>query len=342
MNLTQEEVKQLRIEKALFEKEIREVRYPGEFSFPVGLQFELTSACNLKCKHCYNRSGDSDKKTLMTPEKWKEFARYIVKKGGIFQCIISGGEPLLLGEDLFEIMDILHQDGTGFLLITNGYFVTPEIVDALSKYRYYRLQVSIDGSNAALHDGFRGVPGSFKKACEAALLFAAKGMPVSIAHSVTPENLDKLEEMAELSYLLGASMLMIGKIMPSGRATQNREIILNEFETKKMENKITVLQKKYSGRMTIQGSMSDILQLNKSAISPPTVAIIRPNGDVRVDCVAPIVAGSILQEDFCEIWNRKFKNVWQDARALAYLNEVNNTPEENLSVINHVTDDIIL
>ena len=36
--------------------------YPKEFSYPITLQFELTGKCNLACKHCYNRSGDKDRK----------------------------------------------------------------------------------------------------------------------------------------------------------------------------------------------------------------------------------------------------------------------------------------
>ena len=71
--------------------------YPQSFSYPVTLQFELTGACNLKCKHCYNSSGDTDRIDYkrMIPNEWKILARQIVEDGGIFQCIISGGEPLL-------------------------------------------------------------------------------------------------------------------------------------------------------------------------------------------------------------------------------------------------------
>ena len=71
-------------------------KYPTVFSFPTTIQFELTSACNLKCIHCYNRSGDSNVKTNLTPKLWLELSHHIVDSGGIFQCILSGGEPLLL------------------------------------------------------------------------------------------------------------------------------------------------------------------------------------------------------------------------------------------------------
>ena len=125
----------IKINRAIDAKAIKEIEanlkyvrsqgiYPEYFNYPLTLQFELTGQCNLACKHCYNRSGDADRETLMTPDKWCNLARQIVSDGGIFQCIISGGEPLLLGERLFDIMDILHDDGTSFVVITNGYLLT--------------------------------------------------------------------------------------------------------------------------------------------------------------------------------------------------------------------------
>ena len=44
--------------------------YPVEYKYPLTLQFELTGKCNLACKHCYNRSGDDDRKK----------ATYIIEK----------------------------------------------------------------------------------------------------------------------------------------------------------------------------------------------------------------------------------------------------------------------
>ena len=141
----------IKINKAIDDKYIEVIKkniavmkqngtYPARFNYPITLQFELTGKCNLLCKHCYNRSGDNDRKddsyTLMTPEKWCDLAREIVSDGGIFQCILSGGEPLLLGDKLFDIMDILHKDGTSFVLITNGFLLDSKIAERFKKYRY--------------------------------------------------------------------------------------------------------------------------------------------------------------------------------------------------------------
>ena len=118
--------------------------------FPLAsLQFELTSHCNAFCRHCYNNSGvQNHVLDPMTPEKWISFAEYLVRHGGVFECLLSGGEPLLLGEQLFRIMDVLHDDGTLFLLQTNGTLLTEDIATKLKKNKYNWLQISIDGVKA--------------------------------------------------------------------------------------------------------------------------------------------------------------------------------------------------
>ena len=119
--------------------------------FPIdSLHFELTSHCNMRCMHCYNNSGINNLiKDSMTPQKWINFAKYIVDKGGVYETILSGGEPFLLGDTVIEIMDILNEFGEKrwFSLLTNGYFLTDERILRLRKYRYHWLQISIDGSD---------------------------------------------------------------------------------------------------------------------------------------------------------------------------------------------------
>ena len=202
--------------------------YPKKFDMPILLQFELTHKCNVFCKHCYNNSGTHNTyKDAMTPEKWKQFCHYIVEKGGIFECIISGGEPLLLGNDLFDIMDILHEDGTYFLLITNGFLLTEEKVKKLAKYHYKWIQVSIDGATAEYHDAFRQKNGSWNRAVNGAFMVSSAGIPLTIAHSVSAQNLNDVDAMCDLAYELGASNIILGEISLSGRTYDNQNLLLN-------------------------------------------------------------------------------------------------------------------
>ncbi len=317
--------------------------YPLYYSYPITLQFELTGDCNLNCAHCYNRSGDSDvvKGTKMGPEDWKRLAREVVNDGGIFQCILSGGEPLLLGKHLFDIMDILHDDGTSFIIITNGLLLTDRVVRQLSKYRFFWLQVSIDGATPEYHDKFRGVKGSWEKAVKGALEVSNQGIPLTIAHTVTPENLSDLEEMVELSCKLGAGTIILGEVLPSGRAITNENVILDYDQRNLMHEKIAALTKQYQDRVRIERSMSLSAAMQRYISTPNGGGIIRPNGDFRLDCMAPFVIGNVLEAPLKDIWIQKGINAWQDPRVTAFVASIDQR-EQKGSIQNHLMRDIRL
>ena len=317
--------------------------YPDRFTMPLTLQFELTSHCNVHCKHCYNVSGENNSKPdSMTPEKWKDFSRYIVSHGGIFQCIISGGEPLLLGDDLFEIMDILHDDGTAFLVISNCLLMTREKAKRFTKYRYKWFQVSIDGVTSERHDTFRQMQGSWDAAVKAVFMLSNNGIPVTVAHTVTPENLNEVDSMCSLAYELGASGIILGEVMPSGRSWLNPEILMNREQRNILNELITLNVQKYSGRMSVQRSSGTKIQLMRGMNTPTSGAIIRPNGDIRLDCVAPFVIGNVIDNDFYEVWNSKAHDAWKRSEVLEYINSWENEDEINHGLKNYFDSDVRL
>jgi MoaA/NifB/PqqE/SkfB family radical SAM enzyme len=339
--------KQLRIELQQQKKSVEAHKaaivngmQPSFFSMPLSLQFELTGHCNLKCRHCYNRSGDLPP-DAMTPERWKELSKEIVKYGGIFECIISGGEPLMLGDNLFDIMDILHDDGSVFMLITNGFLVTEYTVQKLKKYRYKWIQVSIDGSTAKTHDGLRQVAGSWEKAVNAALMIADAGIPLAIANTVTPETIYDLPEMAALAYSCGAAFLITGEVFPSGRGALNDGLLLDNEQRAEFWRLIEKQRGIFDGRMQIQRSMSNRPQLEGVAGLPVAGAIIRPNGDIRLDCIAPFVMGNVAAASFYEQW-QKCGNCWHDKRVKDYIESVDLYSGKSNLHKNHVEGDIVL
>ncbi|WP_294471321.1 radical SAM/SPASM domain-containing protein [uncultured Ruminococcus sp.] len=311
--------------------------YPDRFDLPLLLQFELTRKCNVFCKHCYNNSGrDNSVADAMTPEKWKNLCKYLVEHGGIFECILSGGEPLLLGNDLFDIMDILHDDGTYFLLITNGFLLTREIVDRLIKYRYKWIQVSIDGATADFHDAFRRRIGSWERAVKGAFMVSSAGLPLTIAHSVSPQNLNDVDEMCDLAYSLGAGNLILGTISLSGRTFDNDYLVLSPEENELLLEKIEFNANRFRGKMQIQRSLDERLQFEQNVGIPNGGLIIRPDGNIRLDCMTPFVLGNVLSDDLIEIWRSKGVDCWDRPEVKAYYEH------NGVIVKNYVDDDILL
>lgn len=333
--------KEIRDEHKRINQLIEAGAYPKEFRMPLILQFELTSKCNVYCKHCYNNSGENNHEDAMTPERWVEFSKWLVKHGGLFECILSGGEPLLLGDKLFEIMDILHKDGTVFLLITNGYLLDKQRVERLAKYNYKWLQVSIDGSDHAYHDTFRQKKGSWERAVQGALLVTNAGIPLTIAHCVSPGNLDKIDEMCDLAYSLGAASIMLGEINLSGRSSMNSELLLNNDQRRILLQKYEENSIKYAGKMLVQRSASAKHSAMRYLNTPNFGLIVRPNGDLRLDCMVPFVAGNILEEDFLSIWKNKGISCWDNPNVLDFISKYD-TPDHNSLMTNYVDADIYL
>ena len=74
---------------------------------------------------------------------------------------------------------------------------------------------------------------------------------------------------------------------------------------------------------------------------PNSGAIIRPNGDIRIDSMAPFVIGNILAEDFSNIWANKIDTCWNDPRVKEYISKFDEN-DKNYSCINYIGDDIYI
>ena len=337
--LQKKEQQALKIVKKNYDQMMEEKNFPKKFSLPLGLQFELTSQCNLKCQHCYNNSG-ANNLDLMQHTNWLQLSEDIIKHGGIFQLTISGGEPFIVRNILFDILDKFHLDGTIFNIITNGSLITNNIVQKLQKYNFYWVQVSIDSVNPAIHDEFRGCQGSWEKAVKAAILISNSGIPLRIATSITPKTLDEIDDICEMAFHLGASYLAIGDIIPSGRSFTNKHIFLNSEQKIKMINKLDSNIKKFKNQIRINNGGSIKTQLQYAALSPINGAIIRPDGSIRLDCSCPFTIGNVLENNFTEIWRNTSADCWSNTKIQQYIESVDYISGESTIVANYLDKDI--
>ncbi|MCL6884950.1 radical SAM protein [Clostridioides difficile] len=295
---------------------------PTLYNNPIGVQFELLYKCNQRCIHCYNQSGEENNNndTGLTLAEWKDIARKVGEMG-IFQCVISGGEPLLMGDGLFEIMDILHDYGVTFIVITNGMLLTEKNIHKFKKYRYNWFQISIDGSKAETHDYIRGAK-SFEKAINAANLVKEAGLPLVIAHAVMKKNKNDVAEMIDLAYLLGATRIVTGPFSYMGRAILNSEDVeLTEDEIMEVYNIVDNKANEYSGKFEVSMPIEEVVSLRAKLAEPNGVLLIRPNGDVKFDCVSPFKLGNLKEDSLDEIWE-KGKRVYSHPRLIEYVSQI--------------------
>jgi MoaA/NifB/PqqE/SkfB family radical SAM enzyme len=119
--------------------------------------FNITSRCNLRCKHCWviRRNEPLDMKHFQVVELMKHFYRM-----GSRIVFFQGGEPLLWNEDGYTVNDLIQESkNIGFFkscLVTNGTLPINTNADLV--------WVSIDGTRE-VHDEIRG-KGCFDRVME--------------------------------------------------------------------------------------------------------------------------------------------------------------------------------
>ena len=304
-----------------------------EISLPLSMQLELTSMCNMKCQYCYNSSGKRDEDELSLKE-WIKITKEIIKSGGVFQCTFSGGEPLLFN-GINKIMELLYADGTVFNLITNGTYLDKKKVQELKQFRWNWIQVSLDSTTPKIHDCIRGYVGGWEKAVNAIKLLKKADMPVHVACVVTKNTLYELKDFVEFCLSLRVDKIRFSEVLYSGRACDSN-LLFNYEEKNYFEKTITCLKNSYNNLIEIEKATSYREQLEYCKKFSPLSLIIRPNGDVKIDCVLPFVLGNVKSTSILKIW----KNVYQFYESTQKENYINMCLSGNVEIKNNVDPDV--
>ena len=91
--------------------------YPGKVACIV-----FTKGCNFRCPFCHNASLVTHTQDAENLNE-EEILEYLEKRKGILDgVVISGGEPLLHGDAVFQLMREIKSLGYLIKLDTNGYF----------------------------------------------------------------------------------------------------------------------------------------------------------------------------------------------------------------------------
>jgi len=160
------------------------------------LEVQLTSKCNLTCRHCYQ----GVKKDYELPfDMLKKILDEFVELQGI-RLLLSGGEPLLYSK-FGELNKFLKNYPAYVVLLTNGTLINEK---NLSKLTYIdEIQFSIDGLEES-HDYLRGT-GSFARMIKAVNIIKAKtDKAVSFATMVHKKNLRDFPKLSRIIKSFGA------------------------------------------------------------------------------------------------------------------------------------------
>ena len=177
--------------------------------------YNCTRRCNLRCEHCYSRSGCDKAPHELTPLQ----ARRLLAQLKDARCpvvLFSGGEPLLR-DDLFDLLAEAQRLGVRTVLSTNGTLIDRDAAQRLADLAVAYVGVSVDGP-PALHDAFRQSEGSFQRAVEGIGLCQRVGLRTGLRFTITPQNAGHVPFVFDLARDLGVRRICFYHLVRSGRA----------------------------------------------------------------------------------------------------------------------------
>lgn len=189
---------------------------------PTTVFWDITEACNLRCRHCYGLTGRPMPAELATAEVRRALGE--MAACGVASLSFSGGEPLLR-KDFLDIAEYAGSRGFASVgVATNGTLVTSASARRL-KEAGLTAQVSIDGDTATVHDRMRGVRGAFDRALRGIRLLQEAGIDVSVCTSASTINVDRIPAIIELMDRIGVRQYRVQGVLPVGRGMDNREAL---------------------------------------------------------------------------------------------------------------------
>jgi SynChlorMet cassette radical SAM/SPASM protein ScmE len=216
---------------------------------PREMDIELTARCNLRCKYCYFFENENLDYIDLSTEEW---IRFFDELGsiGVMKVFLSGGEPFFR-PDLTEILSSIVKNRMRFSFISNGALITDDIAAYIKETgRCDSVQISLDGSCAAVHDIGRG-KGSFAGAIRGLEILKKHGINRLVRYTIHHFNVDDLEDAAKFILEdLGMPSFSTNSASYFGNCRKNAdEIMLTHADRLKAMDTLVKLNLKYQGRI---------------------------------------------------------------------------------------------
>jgi len=205
------------------------IQKPFVTGAPFLIVWDVTYACNLKCKHCYANAGKKLEDELTTEEAKKVID--ILDKASVPVISFSGGEPLVR-PDFFELTRYAADKGIYVAVATNGTLITKEKAKEMRKAGIQFTQISLDGANAETHDTFRGIDGVFEKTIKGIKNAVDEGFFVNVATTATKNNYQEIPNIIDLCEEMKVTWFMLYNFIPTGRGEfiSNNDLTAEERE----------------------------------------------------------------------------------------------------------------
>lgn len=187
---------------------------------PITCVWEVTMACNMRCKHCGSSCSVPDKDELTTEEAVKLCKE--IGDLGLRWVTISGGEPTTR-KDWDIIAKALTDNNVTPTMITNGWLLDNSLIERAEKAGINTLAISIDGTEET-HDFIRR-KGAFKKALAGLDLIRNSKIHSAVITTINSKNITELEDLKNILIENGVEKWQIQIGLPMGNLSHNKGLV---------------------------------------------------------------------------------------------------------------------
>lgn len=217
------------------------------------VRWEITSNCNLNCRHC---AVHEIKKEDITLDEAKRIVDRIASLGAN-EILFSTKEPFAY-KYFWELLEYCTRMGIYAKILTNGTLLDEEAVRRLYKYKIKMVCVSLDGWTEEDNDSIRG-KGTFKRIMNTLGWFHKYNtdtdypyIQIFVQNCITEANIRNIEKIGELFADYPEMSISLSPIMLLGNAKTNKEIRADQEEILKYRNSMYSMVHKVKNDMFIR------------------------------------------------------------------------------------------
>jgi radical SAM protein len=196
---------------------------------PMLVIWEVTQACDLACVHCRASAQSERSEGELSTEQGCRLLDEIRSFGNPLM-VFTGGDPLKR-PDLYELIRYSVKIGLRTNVTPSATpLLTAEAIEGFQAAGIARMAISLDGPDAATHDEFRGIPGTFDRAMFALRHARDIGLDTQLQTTVTRRNMGRLAEVAEIAKEVRTKMWSLFFLIVTGRAAEGDDLLAPEYE----------------------------------------------------------------------------------------------------------------
>ncbi len=278
---------------------------------PILVQWEITYDCNKNCIHCYNYWRDNNTTISCEPYFNDSACEQVTEdliKNDVFQVVITGGEPLLVFDEIYPYLKKLREHNIRLLINSNLSYINDDIINKLKELNVKTILTSLPASTPELDYAITNNKVSFNSTTSNIKKIIASGINVTPNMVLTQKNFNDIHNNAKLVKSLGCKNFSVSRAIQPANCHDFSNLRLTKEQFLDLPNILLTIKNSlglniysiegYPLCFTDNNKLRNDLGFSRLCMAGKTFCVISPDGEIR-PCI-------LLSESY----NESLKTAW--------------------------------